>query len=130
MMSYFSYCSEILGGTYDSNIKALILLQKRAIRVVCKCSMYDHTNIMFSKSSTLKLKDIITHRTEIVMYKAYYKFLPDNVQKLITTRKSHYNTRNSHNSNFPKFCVRINLRQMSISYRGINVLNKLDPEVK
>ena len=38
MMSYFSYCSEIWGGTYDSNIKALILLQKRAIRVVCECS--------------------------------------------------------------------------------------------
>ena len=56
--------------------------------------------------------------------------LPDNVQKLITTRKSHYNTRNSYNSNFLKFCVRTNLRQMSISYRGINVWNKLDPEVK
>ena len=49
MMPYFSYCSEIWGGTYDSNIKALILLQKRAIRVVCKCSKYDHTNILFSK---------------------------------------------------------------------------------
>ena len=64
------------------------------------------------------------------MYKAYHNFLPDNVQKLITTMKSHYNTRNSYNSNFLKFCVRTNLRQMSISYRGINVWNKLDPEVK
>ena len=35
MMPYFSYCSKIWGGTYDSNIKALILLQKRAICVVC-----------------------------------------------------------------------------------------------
>ena len=94
-MSYFSYCSEIWGGTYDSNIKALILLQKRAIHVVCKCSKYDHTNIMFSKLSTLKLKDIIKYKTEIVMYRAYHNFLPDNVQKLIT-RKSHYNTRNSY----------------------------------
>ena len=52
MMPYFSYCLEIWGGTYDSNIKALILLQKRAIRVVCKCSKYDHANILFSKLST------------------------------------------------------------------------------
>ena len=109
MMPYFSYCSEILGGTYDSNIKALILHQKRAIRVVCKFSKYDHTNILFSKVSTLKLKDIIKYRTGIVMYRAYYNFLPDNAQKLITTRKSHYNTRNSYNSNFLKFCVRTNL---------------------
>ena len=98
--------------------------------MVCKCSKYDHTNIFFSKLSTLKLKNIIKYKTEIVMYRAYYNFLPDNVQTLITTRKSHYNTRNSYNSNFLKFCVRTNLRQMSISYRGINVWNKLDPEVK
>ena len=129
MMPYFSYCSEIWGGTYDSNIKALILLQKRAIRVVCKCSKYDHTNILFSKVIHFKIKGHYKYKTEIVMYKAYHNFLPDNVKKLIT-RKSHYNTRNSYNSNFLKFCVRTNLRQMSISYRGINVWNKLDPEVK
>ena len=79
---------------------ALILLQKRAIRVVCKCYKHDHTNILFSKLSTLKLKDIIKYKTGIVMYRAYYNFLQDNVQKIITTRKSHYNTRNSYNSNF------------------------------
>ena len=128
--TWFSYCSEIWGGTYDSNIKALILLKKRAIRVVCKCSKYDHTNILFSKLSTLKLEDIIKYKTGIVMYRAYHNILPDNVKKFITTRKSHYNTRNSYNGNFLKFCVHTNLRQMSISYRGINVWNKLDPEVK
>ena len=79
MMSYFSYCSEIWGGTFDSNIKALILLQKRAIRVVFKCCKYDHTNILFSKLSTLKLKDIIKNKTGIVMYKAYHNFLPDKI---------------------------------------------------
>ena len=92
MMLYFSYCSEIWGGTYDSNIQALILLQKRAILVVCKCSKNDHANILFSKFSTLKLKDIMKYKTGIVMYKACLYLLPDNVHKLITTRKSHYNT--------------------------------------
>ena len=115
MMSYFLYCSEILGGTYDSNIKTLILLQKFAIRVVCKCSKYDHANTLFSKLSTLKLKDIIKYKTGIVMYKAYHNFLPDNVQKL-TTRKSYSNTTNSYNSNFPKFFDPTNLIKMSISY--------------
>ena len=43
MMPYFSYCSVIWGGTYDSNIKVLIVLQIRVIPVVCKSSKYDHT---------------------------------------------------------------------------------------
>ena len=77
----------------------------------------------------LGLKDIIKYKCGIVVHKAYHNFLPDNVQKLITTRKSHYNTRNGYNSNFLKFCVRTNIRQMSTSYRGINVWIKLDPEV-
>ena len=70
------------------------------------------------------------YKTGIVMHKAYHNILPDTVQKLITTRKSHYNTTNSYNSNFLKFCVRTNIRQMSISYREINAWNKLNPEVK
>ena len=97
--------------------------------MVCKCSKYDYTDILFTKLSTLRLKDIIKYKTGIVMYKAYHNFQQDNVKKIITTRKSHYNTRNSYRSNFLKSCIRTNIRQMSISYRGINVWNKLDPEV-
>ena len=120
MMSHFSYCSEIWGGIYYCNIKALILLQNRAIRVVCKCSKYDDANILLSNVSTLELKDITKYKTGIAMCKAYHNFIPDNVQKLITTRKSHYTTRNSYNSNFLKSYIRTNLTQMSISYHGIN----------
>ena len=98
--------------------------------MVCKCDKYDHTIILFSKLTTIKLRNIIKYKTGIVMHKAYHNFQADNAQKLITTRKSHYNTTNSYNSNFNKFCIRTNIRQVSISYRGINVWNKLDPEVK
>ena len=70
------------------------------------------------------------YKTGILIYKACHNFLPDNMQKLLTIRKSHYNTRNSYNSNFMKCCVRTNIRLMSISSCGINVWNKLDPEVK
>ena len=74
MMSYFSYYSEILVGTYGSNIKALILLKKCAICVGCKSLKYDRTNILFCKLSTLKLKDIKKHLTGILMNK-YHNFL-------------------------------------------------------
>ena len=80
-------------------MKALILPNKRAIRVVCKSSKYDHTNILFSKLSTFKLKGIIKHKAGIAMYESYHIFIPDNIQKLLITRKSHYNTRNSYNIN-------------------------------
>ena len=99
--------------------------------MVCKSYKYDHANTMFSKLSTLKLKDIIKYKTGIAMHKSYHNFLPDNIQTLLSTRKSHYNTRISYNNrNLLKCCVPTNIRQMSISYRGSNVWNKLYPEVK
>ena len=110
MMSYFSYCSEMWGGTYDSNIKALILHQKRAIQLVCKSSKYDHTNILFSKLSTLKLTDI-KYNKEIIVYKACHNFLPDSIQIYITVQETVTIV-------IFKVCVSTNIGQMSISYHG------------
>ena len=67
MMSYFSQCSEILGGTYDSNIKALILLKKRVIHVL------------------RKLQAIMKYDIGIATCNAYYNLLAGNTQNLIMT---------------------------------------------
>ena len=66
------------------------------------------------------------YKIGILMFRAYHNFLLDNIQRLLRTRMSHYNTINSYNSNFLKICVYTNIRQMSISYHVINVRNKLD----
>lgn len=40
---YLSYCAEVWGNTYMSNIMPLLLLQKRAIRIIHKVTFGEHT---------------------------------------------------------------------------------------
>ena len=44
ILPYLTYCVEVWGNTYSSNINPLIIIQKRAIRIVHKVGFYDHTN--------------------------------------------------------------------------------------
>ena len=52
---YLSYCNEIWGNTYPSNVKCLFTLQKKAIRLICNADKLAHTNAMFKDMSILKL---------------------------------------------------------------------------
>ena len=52
---YLSYCNEIWGNTYTSNVKCLFTLQKKAIRLICNADRLAHTNAMFKDMSILKL---------------------------------------------------------------------------
>ena len=43
---YLSYCNEIWGNTYTSNVKCLFTLQKKAIRLICNADRLAHTSPM------------------------------------------------------------------------------------
>ena len=55
-----SYCCEVWGNTYKSNIDCLYLLQKKVV-IVCGVGYRDHTNELFSELRILKLIDIVKH---------------------------------------------------------------------
>ena len=59
---YLSYCNEIWGNTYPSNVKCLFTLQKKAIRLICNADSdrrLAHTNVMFKDMSILKLSEFV-----------------------------------------------------------------------
>ena len=41
---YLSYCNEIWGNKYPSNVKCLFTLQKKVIRLICNADRLAHTN--------------------------------------------------------------------------------------
>ena len=86
-----TYCVEIWGNTYLTNLKSIIILQKRAVRIIDKTKINSHTNPLFYKFRLLKMLDIVKLNTCIVMYKAYYGMLNSRLAKLFTINNS--NTR-------------------------------------
>lgn len=82
ILPYISYCAEVWGNTYKSNMNPFYLLQKRAIGIIHKADYREHTNLLFINSGLLKLQELVKLQTLLVMCRAKYNELPANLQKL------------------------------------------------
>ena len=66
---YLIYCNLIWGSTFETHLRPLIILQKRAIRVINKVHYLQHTSPLFFSNKILKLLDIVKYRQAVYMYK-------------------------------------------------------------
>ena len=123
---YLSYCNEIWGNTYTSNVKCLFTLQKKAIRLICNADRLAHTNAMFKDMSILKLSEFVKYKTAIVMFNIIHGTLPIQLQMRFT--KSVYSTRQT--KSFVMVQVRTNLKAMCLSVHGVKLWNTLPDDIK
>ena len=65
---FFLYCLPIFGATYDTHIEPLILLQKRAIRILSNSDPFAHTEPLFRLHDILKLRDLYKYSLGIFAY--------------------------------------------------------------
>ena len=52
------YCVSVWGSTYKSNLSRIIILQKKAIRILSKVSFDSHTDPLFKEHSILTFQNI------------------------------------------------------------------------
>ena len=55
---FLHYCATVWSSTYQSNLKRLINLQKRVIRIISRSSFDAHANLIFVSFRILKFEDI------------------------------------------------------------------------
>ena len=129
VVPYMSYCVEVWGNVYKTNIDPIIKLQKKAIRIINKASYLESTNPLFIKSSTLKFVDIVYSKTLEIVFRAKSRSLPACIQRLFKLREGRYNLRG--------FCMfktdekaRINLKARCVSILGIKLWNSLNDGLK
>ena len=60
---YIMYCAEIWENTYAANLKCLVLLQKKVVRLICGAQRLDHTSSLFYNLRILKLPDMVKLKT-------------------------------------------------------------------
>ena len=128
ILPHLTYCVEVLGNDYKTNLMSLYLLQKKAIHVVCKNNLLDHTLILFSSLCTLPLSDLIWLRSAMFMCKVYYDLLPLNLLEHFLHTPSYHSTRQ-----IKKFYVkysRTTKKQHSITYIGPRLWNSLEIFIK
>ena len=126
---YLSYCLEVWGNTYSSNLQPLCIIQKRAIRIIHKAGFHDHTNNLFLKSCIMKLPDLSVFKTAQFMFRARNKLLPENILEMFKDRgDGGYRLR--WELNFKQPSVQTTRKSMCISVCGVRIWNSLTEEIK
>ena len=71
LQPYLNYCAEVWANTYKSGLKNIVVIQKRAIRLICNVCSRTHTNDLFKKLNILKFTDLVEYKCGIIMFNAY-----------------------------------------------------------
>ncbi|MEE4247207.1 MAG: reverse transcriptase family protein [Kangiellaceae bacterium] len=120
---YLSYCIEIWGATYPSQLATLITIQKKALRICTNSNYRAHTDPLFSQHSILKLNQIYQLQTLMILYKHHSNRLPSPFQDFFTKNDSLHNvaTRQSTWYSLPR--LRLTCSFHSIRYNGPKIWN-------
>ena len=129
---FLIYGLVVWGSTHHTNTDPLLILQKRALRIMIFSKFDEHSSPLFKQTNILKLFDLIKFQISIFMYKFYNNQLPFVFDSYFLSSKEvhHYNTRFSSRHTYEIPNVRTNYGIFNIKFAGANVWNSLDAELK
>ena len=127
---YLVYCVSVWGSTYPSNLKHILVLQKKVVRIISGRAFDAHTEPIFKQLKILKLCDIFRFQVGKIMFsfqENWRLLIAFNNLFMIRSQLHSYNTRNS--SSFYTFSCRTNIRQFAIGTQGPRLFNSLNSEI-
>ena len=91
--SHISYGIIAWGCANKSYIKPLVILQKRAIRIINNAPYNSHTDPKFKSSKILKIPDLFIYQSLLFMYDFLSNKLPSSFNGMFSTNEERPNTR-------------------------------------
>ena len=133
ILPQLSYCAVIWGSNYETTLKLLIIMQKRAIRLIVGARPLSHISPLFRELRILKLPDLVNYQILLVMHDYLYERLPQPLVKF-TRNESNRPVRNvkhfkesvpgSSGENILNYRI-TNYRQFVLFCRGPTLWNNL-----
>ena len=125
MYMRINYCIEVFGSAAQYHINSLVVLQKRAVRVITSSKFREHTAPLFKDLKLLTLQQLYLYRIGLFMFKVHHNKVPDVCQSIFVTNANvhSYNTRRRNHLHVPiansvclSKCIRI---------KGVKIWNKI-----
>ena len=117
---YLYYCLRVWGGANVTHRQKLIILQKKALRIINKQPYLAHTSNLFFHNGILKLDDLYKLKVGI------YMFENRNIDQFRSTHV--FNTR--HRSNLVPVFQRLGATQNSITFMGPKIWNEIPADIR
>ena len=113
----FLYCNIVWGGANKFALSRLLLLQKRALRIISKSYYLAHTDPLFKNFKLLKLDDVLAFQLTVFMYRTKHSLLPHScTYATFNTSTCPYNLRKRKDFTFHPF--RTMLRKKHVTHAG------------
>ena len=127
---YLTYCNLIWASTYDTRLNRLVILQKRAIRIVAGARPREHTAPLFSILKLLNIEQIKTVQIGEFLYRYEHGLLPLAFRGFFQhgTEIHSYQTRNA--KAFRPVFAHTNTRLFSIKSVGTAIWNNLPKDIR
>lgn len=77
ILPYINYCLIVWGSNYEANLKPVITVQKRAIRLISGAGRISHTSPLFRELRLLKLADLLNYQLLLILHDYLFGRLPD-----------------------------------------------------
>ena len=120
------------GNTYITTLKPLIILQKKAVRVITFSDFRKHSSPLFDALSIIKLIDLIFFYVAMFMYDFYTAKFPnafEDLFKKISNRHA-YNTSLASRQSYSLPSVRTNYGKFNLRFIGAKIWNTISDDKK
>jgi len=114
IQSHLSYGITAWGCADKNVLRPLMLVQKRAIRVINNASYYSHTGPKFKKTKILKLDDLFTYQSLLFVHDYLSNKLPNSFNGCFPSNSDMPNSRTTRQSrllHIPKYKSKFSQRQ-------------------
>ena len=133
ILPHMSYCAVIWGSNYETTLNPLVIMQKRAIRLISGAPPFSHTSPLYRELKLLKLTDLVKYHILLIMHDYLFARLPRPIAKFTlaeTTRPSrkivHFDDSvlGTSGVRVPNYRI-TNYRQFALFCRGPSLWNSL-----
>ena len=130
ILPYITYCNIVWGNCSSTKINSILLLQKRALRVVTNSHYLSNSEPLFHQLKRLKINDIHTFQTAIFMHKYTFNQLPQSFYNFFTLNSNIHSYPTRRSSDYHLENPKIVLAQKSLKHHGPDVWNSLPENLK
>ena len=122
LLPHITYACEVWGSTYPSILNKIVLIQKKALRIIYGLRYLDHCEHLFNRK-VMKLQKLVQLKISTFMYKIKNQHLPLAIQKLFPVNNQPINSRQQSDFHLPY--GRTHKKLHCLSYSGIRLWNTL-----
>ena len=129
---FLNYGITAWGNTYPTTTQPLLLLQKRALRLITFSGYREHTNPFFIEFEILKFHDLVKYNNALFVFHFHQGNLPEVFDNFLTpvNLQHNYRTRLASRSSFTLPKARTNYGKFSIRFAGAQIWNSIDENIK